>query len=103
MTTDLTTQLSNELREAMEQNLAALIAYARRTMVDEEPLTPLEESEKSLRMKMYLGMGTSFRCTKKELVELLYRGLFESARGCDCATCLARKADERMASEPEDA
>ena len=99
MTTDLTT----ELREAMEQNLAALVAYARRAMVDGEPLTPLEESEKSLRMKMYLGMGTSFQCTKRELVELLYRGLFESEIGCDCPTCLARQSGEPSVSEPDNA
>ena len=99
----MTTDLSTELGEAMEQILSALVAYARRAMVDEVPLTPLEESDKSLRMRMYLGMGASFQCTKKELVELLYRGVFESGRGCDCVTCLARKPDARPASEPEDA
>ena len=86
----MTTQLSEKPKQLMAKHLAALQDYARRVVVRGEILAPPDEDDIATRMWEYFSIGISFKCTKKELVRLVYKGLFEAKRGCDCPSCLAR-------------
>ena len=86
----MTTQLSANPKQIMANHLAALQHYARRVVVQGEILAPPDEDDITARMREYLTIGISLKCTEKELVRLVYKGLFEAKRGCDCPGCLAR-------------
>ena len=75
----------------MAAHVDVLKEYARRTMKSGEPLSQYEELEKAARLEELFDAGTRFGCTEKELVVLLFRGLFDRRRGCDCFTCKSRR------------
>ena len=89
--TIMTTSLSVSTREMMAEHLTALSGYAKRVVVHGEILASHEESDRAFRMREFMDAGRSLKCTDKELVALLYRGLFEVKRGCDCFNCKSRK------------
>ena len=76
----------------MTEHLRALQGYARRVFTYGETLTAHGENDKALRFQELFMIGSSLGCTNLELVRLVYAGLFETKRGCDCPTCRARKA-----------
>ena len=63
-------------KEIMAQHQEVLSGYARKALVCGEFLDDSEADDLALRMQEYLIVGTSFKCTERELVALLYRGLF---------------------------
>ena len=67
---------SADPKELMDRHLSALRDYAARILVDRDILTPREDEDRSLRMRQFLEMITSYQCTEKEAVTLLYRGFF---------------------------
>ncbi len=83
----MTTLMSVNPWELVAQHREALVEYARRALVYGEFLDQSEADDLAIRMQEYMAVGTSFKCTKRELVMLLYRGLFRGKRGCDCFTC----------------
>ena len=93
----MTTSLTVSPREEIAEHLERLQGYARRVVAKGETLSPAEEEDRVRRMREYLAIGVSFRCTRQELVGLLYKGLFEAKRGCGCFNCRSR-AGEAMPS-----
>ena len=61
--------------ELMTQHFTILREYGRRVLMNEEELLPDEEQDKSVRMNEFIAIGTSYRCTEKEMVGLLYKGI----------------------------
>ena len=68
--------LSITPQRVMAQHQEVLSGYARKALVHGEFLDASEADDLALRMQEYLVVGTSFKCTERELVALLYRGLF---------------------------
>ncbi|MEK7806946.1 MAG: hypothetical protein AAB528_04340 [Chloroflexota bacterium] len=78
--------------QAMTEHRRHLKAYASRVIIRGEPLRPEEEIDRELRLREFLALGESFGCTQKELVKLLYAGVLQRKRGCDCDSCRLRNA-----------
>ena len=68
--------LSVTPQRVMAQHQEVLSGYAWKALVCGESLDDAEADDQALRMQEYLIVGASFRCTERELVSLLYRGLF---------------------------
>ena len=79
----MTTLMSGTPRELMTQHREALVEYARRALVYGEFLDQSEADDLAIRMPKFMAVGTSLRCTKRELVMLLYKELFRGKPGCD--------------------
>ncbi len=86
--------LSITPQRVMAQHQEVLSGYARKALVCGQFLDDSEADDLALRMQEYLVVGTSFNCTERELVTLLYRGLFQSKQGCDCFTCTRRRTGQ---------
>ena len=69
--------LSAKPTELMAQHLSVLRAYARQVIVQEEPLILCEQQDKCMRLQQFVAIGASYKCTEKELVGLLYKGIFQ--------------------------
>ena len=82
--------LSADPNDNMVRNLETLSAYARRVILHGESLTEYEDEDRSVQLREFFGIGTSFECTKKDLVVLLYRDVFRGKLRCGCPTCRSR-------------
>ena len=83
--------LSITPQRVMAQHQEVLSGYAWKALACGEGLDDSEADDLALRMQEYLVVGASFNCTERELVSLLYRGLFQNKQGCDCFTCTSRR------------
>ena len=70
------TTLTADPTELMTQHLTCLRGYARRVLVNDEELLLHEEEDKSFRMRKFIAIAMSYKCTEKEMVGLLYNGIF---------------------------
>lgn len=66
-------------KEEMANHVAVLKIYARRVLEDQELLEPWEEIDKSVRVIEFFALGSSFECTHRELVKVLYKDLSRAA------------------------
>ena len=78
-------------RELIAQHAEDLREYARRVLVLGERLSPQEEEDRAAKLKELLAIGSTFRLTERELVGLVFRGVFRRPKGCDCPTCRTRR------------
>ena len=78
METAVRNLLSISPKRVMAQHREVLSGYAWKALVCGEFLDDSEADDMALRMQEYLVVGASFRCTERELVSLLYRGLFQN-------------------------
>ena len=62
--------------QRMAQHLAALRVYAKRVLEDGDALSIQEEQDKAVRLREFITMAGSYRCTEKEIVSLIYKGCF---------------------------
>ena len=72
----MTTSLPSNAKDIMAENLGILAKYARRVILEGDTLSQREDEDRSARLWEIFGIGSSFGCTNKDLVALLYRGLF---------------------------
>ncbi len=72
----MTAAASTDATQLMAQHLSTLRTYATRVVLNGESLAAHEEEDRSSRMRESLGIAGSYRCTEREMVGLLYRGLF---------------------------
>ena len=63
--------------ELMAQHLTSLRAYARLVLVSGDELFTHEEKDKSFRMREFIDIGTSYKCTQKEMVGLIFKGILD--------------------------
>lgn len=76
--------------KTMAQHQASLRHYAKRVLLRGKILPLQEDNEKIQRMREYLAIGCSFGLAPKELVAVLYRGLFVSRPRRGCPGCRVR-------------
>jgi len=77
-------------KEVMARQLSVLRGYASKAILHGNSLAPDEEAERSDHMRDFLATGQSFNLTQKEMVDLIYSGLFRNRRECGCHSCRAR-------------
>jgi hypothetical protein len=77
----------------MARQLSILREYACKAILDGNSLAPDEEADQADRMREFLATGESFSLTEKEMVDLVYGGLFRNRRECGCHSCRARAAE----------
>ncbi len=83
----MTTLLSVDAKGMMAKHQETLIGYAWRVLLHGELLSEDEQADLDSHVMEFMAIGTSYKCTKRELVMLLYKGLFQGERGCDCFSC----------------
>ena len=67
--------LSLSPTKIIAEHLSTLREYARRALVQGEPLTLPEVEDKARRMEEFVALTTCYKCTGKEQVGLLYKEL----------------------------
>ena len=77
--------------EQIAQHLPVLREYAGRALLRGERIPPYQMSDLGQRMREVLAIGQAFKLTEREIVSLVYKGLFVSQRGCGCPSCRARE------------
>ena len=85
-------ETSKDPRDTVAQNLEALHGYARRSLVHGEELTESEQTDKAARMDELMAVGTSFKLTQSEMINLIFRGILRGQKRCGCASCSARES-----------
>lgn len=80
-------------KELFAEHLGVLRGYAKRGARQGEHLTGGEEQEVEVRLRELFAVGGFLGLTGKEMVFLLYRGVWKVQRGCDCMTCTARQSN----------
>lgn len=90
----MSTTILADPTQAMAEHQRRLKTYASRVIVRGESLRPEEENDRKSRVGEFLALGKSFGCTEKELVTLLFAGVLQGKRGCDCGSCRLREATE---------
>ena len=91
----MTTLLSVDAKGMMAQQQEALIGYAWRVLLHGESLSEDEQADLASQVKEFMAVGISYKCTKRELVMLLYKGLFQGKRVCDCLSCTTRTGPDQ--------
>ncbi len=92
---NMTTQLSVDAKGMMAKHQEALIEYSRRVLLHGEFLNEDGQADLDSQMMEFMAIGISYKCTKRELVMLLYKGLFQGDRGCDCSSCKTRTSPDQ--------
>ena len=77
-------------KEAMVRQISALRGYASKAILHGNSLAPDEEADQSDHMREFMATGESFSLTEKEMVDLIYSGLFQNRRECGCHSCRTR-------------
>ena len=88
----MTTLTVRDPKELVAEHLATIRGYAERVLTGRESLDASEEADADTRMAEFLAIGSSFRLTEREMVVLLYAGLFASpaTSRCGCPACTHR-------------
>jgi len=58
---------------------------------DDSDWRPWEDEDRVERAREYWALGAAFGLTEREIVDLVFKGLFVAERGCECPTCRERK------------
>jgi len=94
------TNLPEDVRKViLKQHFAALKEYARRAVGHGQVLTAEEERDRKFRMSEFLILGRSLNLTEKQLVALLYKGLFDFNADCPCPACREEKGADQQPAE----
>ena len=91
----MTTNSSIDPKELIDLHLTVLREYGRRVLIGGETLTPQEADAVHNYMTGFLSLGSEFHLTEKEMISHLYKGLFETKRGCDCPACRKRQSAQQ--------
>ena len=75
--------------ELLSDNLLALKSYAERIIVRGDNLTDDEEIDKEFRFREFAEIGDSFNLSERDMVTMMFEGIFHQGQRCDCAECRA--------------
>ena len=75
--------------ELLSDNLSALTSYAERIIVRGDDLTEDEEIDKEFRFREFAEIGDSFNLSERDMVTMMFEGIFHQGPRCDCAECRA--------------
>lgn len=78
--------------DLMGRDLNILKEYAERVIVHGDVLTNSEEDDRKARFRNFAEIGDSFSLTERDMVSMLFEGLFHQGPKCWCAEC--RSNDE---------
>ncbi len=87
---------STRTATSMAEHMEELREYAGRAVTGGAPLSQYDELEKTARLDELFRLGVHVGCTEKELVILLFKGLFDRRPGCDCFTCRSRRETRQL-------
>lgn len=79
--------LSPENRDLMDKDLSLLREYAERVVVLGDVLSDEEQDDRENRFREFAEIGDSFSLTEREMVNMLFDGLFHKGPKCWCAEC----------------
>lgn len=77
----------NNPGDVMENDLSFLREYAERVVVRGDVLTDEEDEDRETRFREFAEIGDSFSMTEREMVNMLFEGLFHKGPKCWCAEC----------------
>ena len=88
----MTILTSRDPKALVAELLTVLREYAERVLLRNRPLDAPQQTDARGRMTELFAIGSSFKLTDRDMVVLVYAGLFpEPARpSCGCAACQAR-------------
>lgn len=99
----MTTLVAVPPRELMQEHLKVLREYAHQVLVGGEALESRTDKDCRRRMAEFLAIGATFHLTEKELVRLVYHGLFAAKPQCGCPSCRARAQAGQPKTPPDEA
>ena len=73
----MTTSVQAEPAAIMAEHMTTLREYVRMVLSQDQSLDSSQEHDKERRRQEFLAIGSSFGCTPKELVVLLYKGMIK--------------------------
>ena len=88
----MVTQALDDPKVIVDGYLHELRVYATRVFCLGAELEADEVEDRQRRLAELMAIGDALGLTKKELVTLVYRGVFEQRGRCGCPTCRARSA-----------
>ena len=77
----------------LHEHLEKLREYAQKVIIDGDALSPEEEADREARFVLFAELGGSCRMTEREMVSLMFRGVFTPAPPCWCSKCRASHND----------
>ena len=75
--------------ELLSEDLSALKSYAERIIVKGDALTDDEENDREFRFREFAEIGDSFNLSERDMVTMMFEGIFHKGPKCDCAECRA--------------
>lgn len=87
----MTSPTLNDSNEKVAEHLEVLRGYARKVLVDGEPLSHLEQVDKSVRLSEFVNLGISFKLTLKEMIALILKNVYHKPTRCGCHSCVSRE------------
>lgn len=85
-------RLANATRKLLDEHLAVLQEYARRSLLHGEVLSAQEDEDRIVRLGESMAIGASFKLTDAELVALVLGDTYQRKANCGCFTCRGRRA-----------
>ena len=90
----MTSLMATSPRELITLHREALVKYGTMALIKGEQLSALELEDHRKRMEEFLGLGSAFGLTEREMVAWMYRGVFAERKCCGCHSCRAREGEE---------
>ena len=79
----------NNPEDLLSDDLSALKSYAERIIVRGDILTEDEEDDREFRFREFAEIGDSFNLSERDMVTMMFEGIFHQGPKCDCAECRA--------------
>jgi hypothetical protein len=88
----MTTLTARDPKDLVAEHLAIIRGYVERMLTGRESLDASEDADADSRVSEFFAIGSSFKFTEREMVVLLFGGLFPPPRTsrCGCPTCSRR-------------
>ena len=83
----MATTASRNPDDLMGHDLNILKEYAERVIVHGDVLNDTEEDDRETRFRNFAEIGDSFSLTERDMVSMLFEGLFHQGPKCWCAEC----------------
>ncbi len=81
------TAASRNPDDLIGQDLNILKEYAERVIVHGDVLFATEEDDRETRFRNFAEIGDSFSLTERDMVSMLFDGMFHKGPKCWCAEC----------------
>lgn len=86
---------TSDPKQRFSDYLTFLRKCAEQVVVQGVPLTGLQEDERETKFRDFADLGDSMKLTERDMVVLMFEGLFHQGPKCRCAECRVRGEMER--------